>query len=107
MGLFSRAMGPDINAGVRDFEQQPDGLLVDARTPEEYISGHIPGSINIPLSTIQHSAGRIGTKDRPVYLYCQSGARSQQATNILHQMGYKNARNIGGIMSWRGKVVTG
>ena len=43
-------------------------------------------------------------KSTPLFVYCMSGARSQQAVGGLKQMGYTDARNIGGIGSWRGDV---
>lgn len=43
-------------------------------------------------------------KSTPLFVYCMSGARSQQAVGALKQMGYTDARNIGGIGSWRGDV---
>ena len=43
-------------------------------------------------------------KDTPLFVYCHSGARSRQAAALLAQMGYTNAKNIGGIAAYRGKV---
>ncbi len=74
-------------------------LVVDVRTPEEYRSGHIPGAVNLPLDQIQAWAKDL-PKDRPVYLYCRSGNRSQKAAEYLVKEGYTNLYNLeGGILA--------
>jgi len=104
MGPFDFMKQPDINQGVKDFHNSPGAILLDVRTPQEYRSGHIPGSKNIPLQTIDKIDTITKDKDTVLYVYCQSGARSQQATNMLKRMGYTNAINIGGIAAYSGKV---
>lgn len=71
------------------------GQLLDVRTPAEYGAGHIDGAINLSLQDMQAGTLPSVTKDRPVYLYCQSGNRSSQATTILNQAGYQNVVNLG------------
>lgn len=80
-------------------------MLVDVRTPDEYSDGHIRGSINIPLQRISEAEAELPDKSAPIFIYCRSGARSGRAAAVLGGMGYKNVRNIGGIMSYRGEVV--
>ncbi len=75
--------------------------LVDVRTPEEYESGHIPGSVSIPLNTIQNQTS-LPNKGR-VVLYCASGVRSVKARNIFSSRGIPDAVDLkGGIKSWIG-----
>ncbi|MDF2891608.1 MAG: Rhodanese-related sulfurtransferase [Clostridia bacterium] len=76
-------------------------ILLDVRTPEEYAEVHIPGSILIPLDTIQKEAmNKLPDKDATIYVYCRSGNRSASASKILVDLGYKNIYNIGGIATW-------
>ena len=96
--------GNDINIGIEEYKSTPGAKLIDVRTREEYSSGHIPGSINIPLQVISEVAGEVPKKEEPIYVYCQSGIRSGQATAIIKKMGYTNVKNIGGINSYNGKV---
>src|SRR5690625_5028177 len=56
--------------------------LIDVREPREYEGGHILGARNIPMSQLRQRINEI-RNDQPVYLYCQSGARSQQAAQLL------------------------
>lgn len=105
MGFFDFLKGPDINQGVKEFQETSGGVLLDVRTPQEYQSGHIPGSINIPLQTLSSGDTLPASQDTPLFVYCQSGARSGQAVRLLAQMGYGSAKNIGGIAAYTGKVV--
>ena len=104
MGFFSFLKKPDINQGIKDYHEETNAVLVDVRTPQEYQSGRIPGSKNIPLQSIDKIASVAENKDVPLYVYCQSGARSGQAVGMLQHMGYTNVKNIGGIAAYSGKV---
>lgn len=86
----------------------PDVQLVDVRTPREYQSGHIPGSINLDLLA-EHFEARIRAvvvTDRPVLLYCQKGLRSGRAAHLMSAMGYAKLYDLqGGFANWKGKEV--
>ena len=102
MSFFDFLKGPDINQGVKEYSTT-DGLL-DVRTPDEYRQGHIPGSKNVPLQSIDKVAGMIDNKATPIFVHCLSGARSRQAAAVLQQLGYTDVKNIGGISAYAGKV---
>ena len=104
MGFFDFLKGPDINQGVKEYSTTDGAVLLDVRTPDEYRQGHIPGSKNIPLQSINKVTGVIDNKATPIFVHCLSGARSRQASAILQQMGYTNVKNIGGISTYAGKV---
>ena len=71
-------------------------IVIDVRTLEEFESGHIEDSSNIEWQEISSIADNIN-KDQKIYLYCRSGRRSQNATDILIDLGYKDVTNLGGI----------
>ena len=73
-----------------------DYLIIDVRTQEEFQSGHIENASNIQWQNIGIIQEKI-TKDRKIYLYCRSGNRSQKATDILIELGYRDVLNIGGL----------
>ena len=104
MGFFDFLKQPDINQGVKEFNQREGAILLDVRTSQEYRDGHIPGSKNLPLQAIDKAADLVENKDTVLYVYCYSGGRSRQAAGILQHMGYSNVNNIGGIAAYRGKV---
>lgn len=78
---------------------QDGALLVDVRTPGEFASGHIPGALNIPVQEIDGRLAELGSKDRPIILYCRSGARSAQAARVIAHAGYV-VHNLGAMGRW-------
>lgn len=71
-------------------------VVIDVRTLEEYEDEHFPGAINISLEAFQVRMNEI-PKDKPVILYCASGARSAYAARILKAGGWKDVVNAGGL----------
>ncbi|WP_018923803.1 rhodanese-like domain-containing protein [Salsuginibacillus kocurii] len=81
--------------------------LIDVREPREYNGGHILGARNIPMSQLKQRLNEV-RKDQPVYLYCQSGARSRQAARILKKKhGHEDLYHLNkGFKKWTGKIKT-
>ena len=104
MGFFDFLKDPDINQGIKEYNVTDGAVLLDVRTPDEYRQGHIPGSKNVPLQSIDKVTVMINNKATPIFVHCLSGARSRQAAAVLQQMGYSNVKNIGGISAYTGKV---
>ena len=102
--FFSRN---NIEESVREARQKAGSILLDVRTPEEYRAGHIPGSKNIPLQILEQADTMLEDKDAPLYLYCQSGARSSMAAALLRSMGFTQISDMGGISGWHGEVEQG
>ena len=96
MLLFS-----NINKGLEECRRTEGALLVDVREPEEFAAGHIPGAINVPLSTL---GGADLPADRPLFLYCLRGSRSARVAAILKRRGYSRVRSIGGINRYNGET---
>jgi len=74
-------------------------LLIDVRTREEFAGGHIAGAVNIPVEEIGSRLSEIPA-DETVVLYCRSGNRSAQASQILNQNGYSTVYDLGGVIAW-------
>ena len=83
--------------------QQPQ--IIDARTPEEFQQGHIPGAQNIDVKSSDFDT-LISTldKSRPVAVYCRSGRRSKMAAERLVSAGFNVVELDGGILSWEGEI---
>lgn len=71
--------------------------VIDVRTPAEFHDGFYPGAVNIPLATLGARMNELEPKDKPIVLYCASGARSGQAARILKQAGFTDVTNAGGL----------
>lgn len=76
--------------------------IIDVRNESEFVTGHLPGSENIPLGKLQQSIGQIKNDDQNVLLICRSGGRSFVAATLLRSYGIKNVINLaGGIEAWK------
>ncbi len=75
-------------------------FILDVRTQEEYDAGHIKGSTLITLQVLDKRLNEI-PKDRKILVYCRTGHRSAQATEILANNGFTQVYNMkGGIVEW-------
>lgn len=91
-----------------ELEKDKSIVLLDVRTKEEHRMGHIKGSINVPLDRLPSSIDhKVNNKSARLFVYCQSGSRSSQASKWLIKNGYENVTNIGGIQNWPGVLVRG
>lgn len=74
-------------------------VLIDVRTPQEHYEAHIPGSVLMPLDTLE-SVDKLPVGGRQI-IYCRSGKRSLTAIEILSAKGFKNLADLkGGINAW-------
>ena len=82
-------------------EAGSDALILDVRTQEEYDEGHIPGAVLHPIEELREgNFDPLPDKDREIYVYCWTGRRAEDASQILVDNGYKNVTNIGGFVEW-------
>lgn len=80
---------------------QGGGVLLDVRSSNEYASGHAKGARNLPVQRMESGELPKTSKDKPVYVYCHSGARASVAKRLLQRAGYEEVVNIGGLRTWR------
>ena len=70
--------------------------VLDVRTSAEYSGGSFPGAKNIPVNELGQRLREL-KKDRPIVVYCASGARSGMAARMLRQAGFTQVANAGGM----------
>lgn len=88
-----------VNEAERAIEEK-NAQFIDVRTPEEYAGGHAAGAKNLPLDTLDAELTKLD-KDKPVYVICQTGRRSQKGSEILQKAGFKDIYNVtGGTSEW-------
>lgn len=80
---------------VAEVLENPNALLLDVRTREEYDWGHIPGAAHIPVDDLRDRLDQL-PKDKTLYIHCQSGLRSYLACRTLSQLGYDCYNLAGG-----------
>lgn len=72
-------------------------VLIDVRTPAEYATGAIEGSINLPLDRFAQEIERcVPDRATPVLVFCAAGGRSAQACAYMQSLGYSQVANGGG-----------
>lgn len=72
-------------------------ILIDVRSKQEYMEGHLQGAINIPDFELKNRAQReIPKKNQLIIVYCQYGGRSRNAYMLMKKLGYTNIYNLYG-----------
>jgi len=79
-------------------------IILDVRTKGEYGSGHIKGSVNIPVDQLPKNLQKFKDKKRPIITCCASGMRSASAKGILTSNGFSEVYNGGSWMSLNNKL---
>ena len=87
--LFSGTPPVDLQHIIKE-----GAFLADVRTPGEFAEGHVKGSVNIPLDTVQAQLAKFRNK-KSIIVFCRSGSRSNLAKSILEQNGFTNVINGG------------
>ena len=93
---------------ISQLNADPNAVILDVRTEEEWNDGFIPNAINIDIYKGQGFIYAVEELDKSknYYVYCKAGGRSEQACNIMSQLGFENTYNLmGGMMQWKGEVV--
>ena len=92
----------DSESFSEKFRSDPNAVLLDVRTLQEFSAGHIPDSklIDIYLPTFPEIISELD-KDKSYYVYCRSGNRSYHAGVFMLQQGFKTVYNLAdGILDW-------
>lgn len=81
-------------------KQREQICFVDVRSEDEFLSGHVPGAVCVPLDRIQSGQAEV-PKDKLVVLSCQAGLRSAKAKAFLQARGFTNLVEMeGGFSAW-------
>ena len=107
LGLTLYACGPSNQYKISREEfktaiKDSTTVLVDVRTPEEFGTARIPGSVNYDIKSEDFESQVEGIdKSTPMYLYCRSGGRSDRAAQKLKELGFENVHDLeGGLLGW-------
>ena len=99
-GVATAGLSP---AGAVQMINREKAVVVDVCEAAEFAAGHVTGSKNVPLSTLESKLGGVvKNKTVPLILVCQSGARSGRAVQIAKKLGYQQVLSLGGgLAAWR------
>jgi len=87
---------------IQENRNNPDFIILDVRTPEEFAEGHIEKAINIDFyfETFRDELEKLD-RNKTYLIYCRSGARSGNALDIMDELNFREVYNIlGGIRDW-------
>lgn len=96
----------DLEAVAADdlMERTKGGLvsLIDVRPAEEFVQGHLPGAINLPLTDLENQLDNL-PHERDVVAYCRGPwcVLAYEAVSLLRKRGYRARRLEGGLPEWR------
>lgn len=88
---------------IQNNQNNPNFVIIDVRTPEEFAEGHIENAINLDYysETFRDELNELD-KDKTYLIYCRSGNRSGSALNIMAELNFLGVHNIlGGISRWK------
>ena len=87
--------------------EESDYIILDVRRADEFAAGHIPNAINVSNEDIgTNEIPELLDKNQLIMVYCRSGRRSKEAAEKLVKLGYTNIVEFGGILDWKGEIVT-
>ena len=94
-----------MNEAVKMMKDEKNYIILDARRPDEFAEGHIPGAINVPNEEIGTAEiAELPDKSQMILVYCRSGRRSKEASEKLVKLGYTNIVEFGGILDYKGEI---
>ena len=90
-----------IKADAARTMQQNGAVIIDVRSEEEYVQGHIAGSIHMDVSEVEKELpAQYPQREQELIFYCSAGKRSQAALETAQALGYPNVYNLGKISDW-------
>ena len=96
-----------MDEAVDMMAQESGYIILDVRRADEFAAGHIPGAINVANESIgTDEIPELPDKKQLIMVYCRSGRRSKEAAEKLVKLGYTNIVEFGGILDWKGEIVT-
>ena len=79
------------------YKNNPDAVVIDVRTPDEFSGGHIDGAVNIDYYAADFKASLDALDKSKIYLiYCRSGNRSGRTLSIMQDMNFSKVYNLNG-----------
>ena len=96
-----------MDEAVTMMEKESGYIILDVRTPAEFAEKHIPNAINVPNESIGTAEiSELPDKNQLIMVYCRSGRRSKEASEKLVKLGYTNIIEFGGIIDWKGDIIS-
>lgn len=97
--ISAQTVGPD--EFYKSITQSTSHILLDVRTPTEFLESRISGAINIDYTQrdFRQEMAKLD-KSKHIFIYCLSGGRSSAAASIMRQEGFQVSELVGGLLKW-------
>src|SRR4051812_22104516 len=87
-----------------DLLMKDGAIILDVRSKAEFATGHIRGSINVPVDQMHNALLMLTDRSKTIITCCASGIRSESAKKILQSNGFSNVHNGGAWSSLQNKI---
>jgi rhodanese-related sulfurtransferase len=87
---------------IKNNQNNPQFIILDVRTPQEFSEGHIEGALNLDFysPSFKEDLDKLD-KTKTYFVYCRTGNRSGQAVKMMESLGFREAYNLStGIVEW-------
>lgn len=106
MGVGNMIKTVSVQELCEQLESDPESVLIDVRSPQEFEQGHVAQACNIPVGSMPLrqilAEWSREVEGRPIYFICQSGGCSQQVIDDLEDLGFRSAQCVaGGMLAWQ------
>jgi rhodanese-related sulfurtransferase len=101
-GTFEKISPAEAEQLIRENQDNPEFQIIDVRTAEEFIAGHLAGAVNIDYYQTDFKT-RLDKldKDKIYLVYCRTARRSGEALKIMQELGFRQVYDMsGGIVQW-------
>jgi thioredoxin len=104
--MICRAQRAEVlttDAFQQKLSETPEKQVLDVRTKEEFSGDRLPDALNADFTKTEEFTERVRflDKNKPVFVYCLSGGRSQKAAEYLTKQGFREVYDMkGGMRSW-------
>ncbi|MCS7197215.1 MAG: rhodanese-like domain-containing protein [Candidatus Bipolaricaulota bacterium] len=103
--VFRQISATEAHTLIRTHKNDPDFIVLDVRTPEEFAQGHLPGKTPMNLDfyapDFREQLTRLDRK-KTYLVYCLTGSRSEETVQIMKELGFHRIYDLkGGIVAWR------
>ena len=90
---------------LRIMKANPDAIILDVRTREEFDKKHIPNALLVPIDDLRGGDfSKLPDKSATILIHCRTGRRAEDAAKILVERGYTKVYEFGGLVDWTGDV---
>lgn len=103
--VFRQISATEAHKLILEHKSDPDFIVLDVRTPEEYAQGHLPEKTPMNLdfyaSDFREQLARLD-RAKTYLVYCRTGHRSGETVQMMRELGFRRVYDLqGGLTAWQ------